>query len=206
MADPTAQKPKNRRPPLENRNRTWLGIIAIAVVSVLIGALLIVKVADIGYRTYTARFAQAAALKSGNPITVAGIPVGEKYRNAIGGPHEAHYSRSVAYECISLYDERFLRPHKVVYGTAMNLVGLKYKVVFDPDGIEIFRPRNAAKAEAVDNSIDFLDEIRIDQSVIAGLFFKHHLPPLQRFLREQSMDAKSFAISDSNSINSPDLG
>lgn len=87
MADPTAQKPKKRRPPLENRNRTWLGIIAIAVVSVLIGALLIVKVADIGYRTYTARFAQAAALKSGNPITVAGIPVGEVLGMKLAGDH-----------------------------------------------------------------------------------------------------------------------
>ena len=86
MGDVTP-KPKKRRPPLESRNRTWLGIIAIAVVSVLIGALLIVKVADIGYRTYTAQFAQAAALKSGNPITVAGIPVGEVLGMKLAGDH-----------------------------------------------------------------------------------------------------------------------
>ena len=56
---PAPTKPKKRRRPLESYNRTWLGIIAIAVVTVLIGAMLIVKVADVGYRQYTARFQQA---------------------------------------------------------------------------------------------------------------------------------------------------
>lgn len=55
--NPTApKKPKKKRRPLESYNRTWLGIMAIAVVTVLIGAMLIVKVADVGYRQYTARF------------------------------------------------------------------------------------------------------------------------------------------------------
>src|SRR5262245_51217195 len=63
---PQAPKPrKKQRRPLETYNRTWLGIIAVAVVAVLIGAMLIVKVADVGYRQYTARFQQAAALKAG---------------------------------------------------------------------------------------------------------------------------------------------
>ncbi|BBX27511.1 MlaD family protein [Mycolicibacterium alvei] len=85
---PTApQKPKKRRRPLESYNRTWLGIIAIAVVGALIGAMLIVKLADVGYREYTARFQQAAALKSGNPITVAGMPVGEVKRMKLAGDH-----------------------------------------------------------------------------------------------------------------------
>lgn len=73
--------------PLGSYNRTWLGVIAIAVVSVLIGALLTVKVADLGYRYYTARFLQAAALKPGNPITVAGIPVGEVRSMKLAGDH-----------------------------------------------------------------------------------------------------------------------
>lgn len=84
MADP--QK-KRRRRPLENYNRIGLGVTAIAVVTVLIGAMLIVKVADIGYRQYTARFLQAAALKPGNPITVAGIPVGEVTAMRLAGDH-----------------------------------------------------------------------------------------------------------------------
>jgi virulence factor Mce-like protein len=83
--EPTA--PKRRRRPLESYNRMWLGVTAIAVVAVLIGAMLIVKVADVGYRQYTARFQQAAALKAGNPITVAGFPVGEVKSMKLAGDH-----------------------------------------------------------------------------------------------------------------------
>ena len=75
------------RRPLLSWDRTWLGVTAIAVVTVLIGAMLLVKVADIGYRTYTARFLQAAALKTGNPVTVAGIPVGEVTGMKLAGDH-----------------------------------------------------------------------------------------------------------------------
>jgi virulence factor Mce-like protein len=75
------------RRPLLSWDRTWLGVTAIAVVTVLIGAMLLVKVADIGYRSYTARFLQAAALKTGNPVTVAGIPVGEVTGMKLAGDH-----------------------------------------------------------------------------------------------------------------------
>ena len=46
-----------------------------------------VKVADVGYRHYTARFLQAAALQTGNPITIAGIPVGEVTSMKLAGDH-----------------------------------------------------------------------------------------------------------------------
>lgn len=75
------------RRPLLSWDRTWLGVTAVAVVTVLIGAMLLVKVADIGYRSYTARFLQAAALKTGNPVTVAGIPVGEVTGMKLAGDH-----------------------------------------------------------------------------------------------------------------------
>lgn len=84
MAETT--KPKRRRP-IESYSRLWLGVIAIAVVSVLVGVLLLVRVADVGYTTYTARFLQAAALKVGNPVTVAGIPVGEVKAMKLAGDH-----------------------------------------------------------------------------------------------------------------------
>jgi virulence factor Mce-like protein len=86
MADQTSKKQRMRRP-LENYNRSWLGFGAIAVVTVLIAAMLTVKMADVGYRHYTARFLQAAALKPGNPITVAGIPVGEVTSMTLAGDH-----------------------------------------------------------------------------------------------------------------------
>ncbi|MGV9802317.1 MlaD family protein [Mycobacterium sp. NPDC003449] len=85
MAD--REQARRRRRPLENYNRTWLGIIAIAVVTVLIGALFVIKLADFGYRQYTARFLQAAALKTGNPVTVAGMPVGEVTGMKLAGDH-----------------------------------------------------------------------------------------------------------------------
>lgn len=84
MAD---QSPRQRRIPLEERNKTWLGIIAVVVVAVVVGGLLLVKVANVGYRHYTAQFLQAAALRVGNPITIAGIPVGEVTSMELAGDH-----------------------------------------------------------------------------------------------------------------------
>lgn len=72
---------------LEDRNKVWLGFVAIAVVAVLIGAMLLIKAADVGYRKYTAQFLQAAALQPGNPVTVAGIPVGEVTDMKLAGDH-----------------------------------------------------------------------------------------------------------------------
>ena len=86
MAD-QSPKQRRRRRPLESYNKTWLGVGAIAVVAVLIGSLLTVKVANVGYTHYTARFLQAAALQPGNPITVAGIPVGEVTSMKLAGDH-----------------------------------------------------------------------------------------------------------------------
>lgn len=86
MAD-RVKTARPRRRPLESYSKPWLGSIALAVVVVLIGALLAVKVANIGYRHYTAQFLQAAALKAGNPITVAGIPVGEVTSMKLAGDH-----------------------------------------------------------------------------------------------------------------------
>nr|WP_232374802.1 MlaD family protein [Mycolicibacterium mengxianglii] len=82
-----AERSRKRRRPLESYNMTVVGVIAIAVVAVLVGAMLTVRFADIGYRQYTARFLQAAALRPGNPITVAGIPVGEVTAMTLAGDH-----------------------------------------------------------------------------------------------------------------------
>jgi len=68
---------KRGRRGLESYHKAWLGFISISVVAVLIGAMLLIKAADVGYHKYTAQFLQAAALQPGNPVTVAGIPVGE---------------------------------------------------------------------------------------------------------------------------------
>ena len=72
---------------LESYNKTWLGLAALAVTGVLIAAMLLINAAHIGYRHYTAEFLQAAALKPGNPITVAGIPVGKVTSLELAGDH-----------------------------------------------------------------------------------------------------------------------
>jgi phospholipid/cholesterol/gamma-HCH transport system substrate-binding protein len=76
-----------KRRPLESYNKTWLGSIAVAVVAVVIGAMLAVHAVGAGYRHYTAEFLQAASLRAGNPIVVAGIPVGEVTSMKLDGDH-----------------------------------------------------------------------------------------------------------------------
>ncbi len=76
-----------RSRPLESYNKTWLGFIAVAVVAVVIAAMVIVHTVGVGFRHYTAEFLQAAALRVGNPITVAGIPVGTISSMKLAGDH-----------------------------------------------------------------------------------------------------------------------
>lgn len=79
------QKIKSR--PVETYNKTWLGFIAIAVIGALVGGMLLVKAIGFGYTTYTAEFAQAASLRAGQPITVAGIPMGTVTSMKLVGDH-----------------------------------------------------------------------------------------------------------------------
>ncbi|CDO89216.1 mammalian cell entry protein [Mycobacterium triplex] len=86
MADSSVWQRFTKRP-LESYNPTWLGFIAVVVVAVLIGAMLAVHALGTGYRHYTAEFLQAASLRAGNPIVVAGIPVGEVTSMKLDGDH-----------------------------------------------------------------------------------------------------------------------
>lgn len=72
---------------LESYNKTWLGFIAVVVVGAVIGAMLLAHQVGAGYRHYTAEFAQAASLQPGNPIMVAGIPVGTVTSMKLDGDH-----------------------------------------------------------------------------------------------------------------------
>ncbi|WP_301149403.1 MlaD family protein [Mycobacterium simiae] len=77
----------SKRRPLESYNNTWLGFIAVVAVAVVIGAMLAVHTLGAGYRHYTAEFLQAASLRPGNPVVVAGIPVGEVSSMKLDGDH-----------------------------------------------------------------------------------------------------------------------
>lgn len=79
------QKIKSR--PVETYNKTWLGFIAVAVIGVVVGGMLLVKAVGLGYATYTAELAQAASLRPGQPITVAGIAVGNVTSMKLVGDH-----------------------------------------------------------------------------------------------------------------------
>ena len=72
---------------LESYNATWLGLIAVAVAGVVVGAMLLANAANVGHRHYTAKFLQAAALQAGNPITIGGIQVGKVTSMKLAGDH-----------------------------------------------------------------------------------------------------------------------
>lgn len=90
MADRTSVTRLSRRwrgRPLESYNTTWIGFGALVVVAVVVAAAIFVKLLGFGYTTYTAEFAQAAALNAGNPITIAGIEVGHVSGMRLAGDH-----------------------------------------------------------------------------------------------------------------------
>lgn len=87
MSDSLLRRLKRRKRALESYNKTWLGFIAVAVVAVVIGTMVAVHTLGMGYRHYTAEFLQAASLRVGNPITVAGIPVGTVSSMKLAGDH-----------------------------------------------------------------------------------------------------------------------
>lgn len=78
---------KIKKRPLESYNKTLLGLAAVAVVAVLIGAMLVVHLIGAGYRHYTGEFLQAASMRTGNPIMLAGISVGEVTSIKLDGDH-----------------------------------------------------------------------------------------------------------------------
>ena len=86
MAKPTVWQTLRQRK-LETLNPTLLGCIAVGAVGALVAVMLLINAAHIGYRHYTAEFLQAAALKRGNPVTVAGITVGKVTSMRLAGDH-----------------------------------------------------------------------------------------------------------------------
>ncbi|GAA5105184.1 MCE family protein [Nocardia iowensis] len=57
-------------------NTAWLGGLSLAVITVLVAATTAVTQLHLGQVRYTAEFAQAAGIRAGDQVTVAGIPVG----------------------------------------------------------------------------------------------------------------------------------
>ncbi|ORW08102.1 MCE family protein [Mycolicibacter longobardus] len=71
--------------PLESYPPLWVGVIALSLVVVLLAGLLIGRSAGAGYTHYQADFLQAAQLRAGDNVTVAGVSVGEVQRVSLAG-------------------------------------------------------------------------------------------------------------------------
>ncbi|MDH6242568.1 MCE family protein [Mycobacterium sp. OTB74] len=76
-----------RKRVLEDYNKVLLGAIGLVVIVIVVAAVVLVSVLDFGKKQYTAQFAQAAAITSGNAVTVAGIPVGSVKDVKLAGDH-----------------------------------------------------------------------------------------------------------------------
>ncbi len=76
-----------RKRMLEDRNRTMIGLVALTVLIALLATLVIITKVGPGYKRISADFLQAAALLPGNPVTVAGIPVGTVTGLKLNGDH-----------------------------------------------------------------------------------------------------------------------
>ncbi|WP_035719755.1 MCE family protein [Gordonia shandongensis] len=71
-----------------NRNRLlWIGILGTVGIVVVLVAIVGINSAGIGKHTYTADFAQAGGIRSGDKVRVAGIDVGEVSGTELAGDH-----------------------------------------------------------------------------------------------------------------------
>lgn len=62
--------------PIESYHQTWLGVLALAVIGAVVAALVLYGGFHVGKTHFEGEFAQAAQIRKGNQVTVAGIPVG----------------------------------------------------------------------------------------------------------------------------------
>lgn len=75
--DSPAEQTARRRPrTLEDRNTAVIGTFALLALTVVIVASTALSSMHLGKRTYTADFLQAASLRAGDQVNIAGVPVG----------------------------------------------------------------------------------------------------------------------------------
>lgn len=75
------------RRPIEDYNKVWLGLVALAIVVVVVGGVALVGAINLGKTVYRAQFSQAASVRTGDQITIAGIPVGNVEALNLAGDH-----------------------------------------------------------------------------------------------------------------------
>ncbi|WP_194818208.1 MCE family protein [Nocardia sp. XZ_19_385] len=72
----TLRRPRFRGRDLESFDKTWLGGLALLALALAVASTTLVTTLHVGQQTYSAEFGQAAGIRSGDQVTVAGVPVG----------------------------------------------------------------------------------------------------------------------------------
>ncbi len=67
---------RTRRRTLDDLSTAWIGAVALLLLTAVIGATTMLSSLHLGKSTYTAEFRQAAGLRSGDEVSIAGVPVG----------------------------------------------------------------------------------------------------------------------------------
>jgi len=71
--------------PIEEYNKIWLATISVALTAVVVAVILGIGRLSLGQTGYQGEFLQAAQIRSGDQVTVAGIPVGTVKGVELGG-------------------------------------------------------------------------------------------------------------------------
>ncbi|MGW5221405.1 MCE family protein [Nocardia sp. NPDC004085] len=81
------QAVRTLRQPIESHRRSVLGVGALAVLLTVLAAALGVNAIGVGKVAYEIEFAQAAGLRPGDSVTIAGVPVGRVQTQRLAGDH-----------------------------------------------------------------------------------------------------------------------
>lgn len=73
--------------PLESVSRPWLGLFSLITIAVMLVVLVVYAGLGVGKVRYRGEFAQAAQIDSGDPVTIAGIKVGQVENVTLAGDH-----------------------------------------------------------------------------------------------------------------------
>ncbi|MEU1549545.1 MCE family protein [Nocardia sp. NPDC005745] len=82
-----AQAIRTLRQPIESHRRSVLGVLALAVLLAVLAAALGFNALGVGRVSYEVEFAQAAGIRPGDSVTIAGVPVGTVEAQRLAGDH-----------------------------------------------------------------------------------------------------------------------
>ncbi|NKY24906.1 MCE family protein [Nocardia gamkensis] len=82
-----AQTIRTLRQPIESHRRSVLGVLALAVLLAVLAAALGFNALGVGRVSYELEFAQAAGIRPGDSVTIAGVPVGTVEAQRLAGDH-----------------------------------------------------------------------------------------------------------------------